>query len=403
MKYTSLAAVGAATVLSLAGADFAASSALALHGAGSASTTSANAAVAVPECGGFTQVQAAALGYNTIVRGGFNNINGGPGPDWVMAGAGNDTINTFGGDDFVCGEAGDDVIDSGADNDDVFGNEDNDTIDLGSGLFDFAEGNDGDDEINGEGGPDSIVGDSAPFPLNTDEGEDTLTGGGGADDLFGGGLRRRPRRWRRGRRPVRRRRRGHAQRRQRHRRPDRRCRLRRRQRRRGRRHHLRRRSSRQLPVGCTHATTHGAGGLPAGAARHCVVASACRDPRVSGWGSASGANAIGPSITERPGVGQRETSLNARPRGSRSATPASSSRCQRNCRTSRSSRQGSHVVHRTQDHGHELAVSAGRTTLYTPLADVRRVVLSRTCHQAENGSCIACAFRRGSVSRLPHP
>ena len=79
MKYTSLAAVGAATVLSLAGADFAASPALALNGAGSASTTSANAAVAVPECGGFTQVEAAALGYNTIVRGGFNNvINGGP-------------------------------------------------------------------------------------------------------------------------------------------------------------------------------------------------------------------------------------------------------------------------------------------------------------------------------------
>ena len=82
-----------------------------------------------------------------------------------MAGAGNDTITTFGGDDFVYGEAGDDVIDSGPDNDDVFGNEDNDTIDLGSGLFDFAEGNDGDDgrEINGEAGPTSSS-ETGPVP-----------------------------------------------------------------------------------------------------------------------------------------------------------------------------------------------------------------------------------------------
>src|SRR4051794_34608889 len=49
MKYSSLSAVGAATVLSLAGAGIAASSAVTLTGASSAS-----AAVVVPESGGFT-------------------------------------------------------------------------------------------------------------------------------------------------------------------------------------------------------------------------------------------------------------------------------------------------------------------------------------------------------------
>src|SRR3954470_1970841 len=79
MKYSSLAAVGAATMLSLAGAGLTASSALGLTGVDSARATSAGAASAsaaavVPECGGFTQAQAVALGYNTTVRGGGNNV-----------------------------------------------------------------------------------------------------------------------------------------------------------------------------------------------------------------------------------------------------------------------------------------------------------------------------------------
>lgn len=149
--------------------------------------TTAPAQAAV-ECGGFTQVDAAALGYTTLM--------GGPGPDtligpagtatWVFAGDGPDIIQTGSDQDLVCGKLGNDIITTGEGFDQVWGGDGKDVLDVGAGP-DHAEGGQGDDVIFGGPDNDVLYGDNPPnvlVPPTT--GADTLSGGEGDDELRGG-------------------------------------------------------------------------------------------------------------------------------------------------------------------------------------------------------------------------
>lgn len=162
---------------------------------GLALSGAAPAHAVVPTCGGFTAVDAAALGYvvdELPAAGGAVNYAGDPAWHWVLGGAGPDIIQTGDGNDLICGRGGNDTITSNGAEDDVWGDADADTIDLGPGDFDYAEGNGGVDTISGGPGPDFVYGDGPTLKvsdardvINGGGGNDTLNGGGGPDELYG--------------------------------------------------------------------------------------------------------------------------------------------------------------------------------------------------------------------------
>jgi Ca2+-binding RTX toxin-like protein len=148
----------------------------------------ASAAAFVPTCDGFTQAQAAALGYATFQGTSADETFVDTSGAWVWAwgGGGNDTIESGSGDDRICGGGGNDSVTTGDGLDSVYGDAGNDTIDLGPGVFDIARGGKDTDTINGGTGPDSIYGDDQPGALPSTVGADVLDGGPDDDDLFGG-------------------------------------------------------------------------------------------------------------------------------------------------------------------------------------------------------------------------
>ena len=171
-------------------------------------------------------------GGNDTIYGsiGQDDLQGGAGNDFILAGLGNDVVSGGdgvddlrgeGGNDVISGGAGDDVIDggseddvlsgnSGADdlrggdgNDVLNGNEDNDQLRGGTGSdslnggsgsdelhgeadADVISGGDGDDRANGGDGDDVINGDAGSDRIFGDAGSDDLNGGAGGDNIHGG-------------------------------------------------------------------------------------------------------------------------------------------------------------------------------------------------------------------------
>ena len=83
----------------------------------------ATPADAVLTCGGFTEAEAAALGYDTFLYSGQNQqviIDVSADWDWIVTGSGNDIVTTASGNDLICTRGDADEVDSGDGADDVF-------------------------------------------------------------------------------------------------------------------------------------------------------------------------------------------------------------------------------------------------------------------------------------------
>jgi Ca2+-binding RTX toxin-like protein len=145
-------------------------------------------AVAQVSCGGFTEAQAAALGYDTFQGNANDNTYTNNTGNWVWAdgGGGNDTLISNSGNDIMCGGPGNDTIETKGGFDSAYGGFGNDTIKLGDGDFDYAEGGEGNDSIYGGSGPDLAYGDDQPGAVPSAVGADFLDGGDEDDQLFGG-------------------------------------------------------------------------------------------------------------------------------------------------------------------------------------------------------------------------
>jgi Ca2+-binding RTX toxin-like protein len=105
----------------------------------------ATPADAVLTCGGFTQAQARALGYDTFVYNGQNQqvINDVSSDwDWIVTDGGNDIVNTAGGFDIICTRGDVDTVNSGGGADEVYAGGGSDDVSLGAGA-DYAEGGSG--------------------------------------------------------------------------------------------------------------------------------------------------------------------------------------------------------------------------------------------------------------------
>jgi Ca2+-binding RTX toxin-like protein len=140
-----------------------------------------------------------------------NQIDGGAGNDYILAGFGNDHVDGGADDDDITGLAGNDILLGGSGADTILGDgpdaagylystpaslHGNDVLDGGNGN-DILFGQGGQDELYGDANDDQLWGDDrnkagTPLAMHDNDyldggsGNDTLTGGGKDDDLFGG-------------------------------------------------------------------------------------------------------------------------------------------------------------------------------------------------------------------------
>ena len=97
----------------------------------------APAVTAAITCGGMTEAQAIAAGYNTSKNAGSAVaviIVGGPGPDWIVGSDFNDFLDGQGGDDYLCGRGGVDNLRGLSGDDSMWGGGGNDDIRGGVGA-----------------------------------------------------------------------------------------------------------------------------------------------------------------------------------------------------------------------------------------------------------------------------
>ena len=129
----------------------------------------------------------AALG-NTVDASAFNGLttlNGGNGPDRLLASITGSVINGGSGNDTIVGGIGADSINGGADNDSITGGNGNDSIVGGTGN-DVIDGGIGADVISGNDGRDKLFGGDGDDTIDGGANEDTISGGAGNDSILGG-------------------------------------------------------------------------------------------------------------------------------------------------------------------------------------------------------------------------
>ncbi|MCX7420895.1 MAG: cadherin domain-containing protein, partial [Planctomycetia bacterium] len=128
-----------------------------------------------------------ALG-NTVDASAFNGLttlNGGNGPDRLLASITGSVINGGSGNDTIVGGIGADSINGGADNDSITGGNGNDSIVGGTGN-DVIDGGIGADVISGNDGRDKLFGGDGDDTIDGGANEDTISGGAGNDSILGG-------------------------------------------------------------------------------------------------------------------------------------------------------------------------------------------------------------------------
>jgi Ca2+-binding RTX toxin-like protein len=148
---------------------------------------------------GVTVDLAAGRSSDGDVLASFEAVDGGAGPDRLLAGAAGETLRGGAGDDLVRGGAGDDVLEGGLGADTVDGGRGNDQIrgdpPQGDGYYtpviqlspDRLRGGPGDDQLADTGGANRIEGGSGDDLLVGGSGRDVMSGGPGSDYLLGHG------------------------------------------------------------------------------------------------------------------------------------------------------------------------------------------------------------------------
>ncbi|MFG1948711.1 calcium-binding protein [Nonomuraea sp. NPDC048826] len=144
-------------------------------------TGAAHASSLVVSCGGMTEAQAIAAGFNTInLSGQQGAVVNGPGTnDWIYGTSFRDILSGGGGNDIICGGAGADDLIGNTGNDELHGGDHADTL-YGDDLF---SGNgrigDGNDELHGGSGSDTLYGNGGGDTLR---GQGNPVGGGDGGD-----------------------------------------------------------------------------------------------------------------------------------------------------------------------------------------------------------------------------
>ena len=124
---------------------------------------------------------------DAVLLGGPGNdkLIGGRGDDVLRGGQGDDYLSGDRGDDQLFGGTGDDKLIGGSGNDQLFGRSGNDRLYGGSGD-DLLMGGRGNDYLSGDSGDDVLIGGSGDDKLVGGSGDDLLLGRSGADRLYGG-------------------------------------------------------------------------------------------------------------------------------------------------------------------------------------------------------------------------
>lgn len=114
-------------------------------------------------------------------------LNASGGGDRLYGGYGSDTLNGGDGGDYLYGQWGVDHLNGGAHGDQLYGGDDTDYLRAGEGdVYDYLDGEAGNDFLWGGGGDDVLLGGIGDDKLWGENGNDQLFGQAGNDELNGG-------------------------------------------------------------------------------------------------------------------------------------------------------------------------------------------------------------------------